>query len=172
MSIWLHIFCKIPIPKITSDELHRASRERLTGIVAQCQSDPQGIHLFIEDKGGMQKAELYIAPGPTTPVFIERWTRTTHPDDFQAELDEFLEEISTQRGPMIARIRQHLKHTIESAAFELRDKHMQGAAWDGVLAVAAALALLGDGLIEVEGAWIQPDTRGLKYIHTGDHTGD
>jgi hypothetical protein len=111
-------------------------------------------------ESGFTAFDVRFGAGARSSIRVERWTDEAA-DDELAELLDDLEEVSGENADLV---RSTLGRATESVAIELTDEDVEGMAFPVAFEAAAWIAARGQGLVEAEGTWYDPETRGVVLV--------
>lgn len=161
MSIWVSLYCRKRVGKISPPDLVVGIRDRLdyfSDLFAQ--EDPKDVisRLRVDEIRGSDDSQLlhlhYLEDGP--PIVIDR---IGNQDEVSREVKEYLEESFQNRdGDAERLVQEHLGRVIENFHFCLKQRHADGMGTPLVYAASAWLGKQGNGLLRAdEQGWMKLD---------------
>jgi len=168
MSIWVRTFCRKPLSKISPDQFATGIAKRLKALITHfhLENAPPAATIMrdlrVEDlsrNGVFSKLRLRLDEQNTRLPF-ERWTGTA----CEEEVNESLSHLADRQVPEAREVESILRHVCESIACEVDDEMVDGLGSPLAVAAAAYLAEIGDGVIEVQGAWMLPSEHEIRFL--------
>jgi hypothetical protein len=163
MSIWIRALCTRGLGALTVAELRRATGDSDFFMMAEGHGleDEEGEAAeealrFEGAPGELTEAKMYYRPDNPKGLFIavSRWRG----EQARGEADELLELMEDRSGAGAERIRDVLSRTVETVAFCLKQSDADGMGWPISWHTAMWLASKGEGLVEADGEWWDPET--------------
>lgn len=163
MSIWVHAFCRKSIGSVRPEDVAHGVERRLTALtyllLPEEEEDPGAVlkRLRVTSAGRgaeLRRLELHYRRDPGRFILGERWS---NPRAVAEEVEERLEMLRERREPATEKVREHLRATLETFAFQLKASDARGMGWPIAISAAAELCEHGDGLIHADGSgWMVP----------------
>jgi hypothetical protein len=162
MSIWIRAVCTKSLGGLTVEDLRRGTEAADFLMMAEGQGleDEEGEAAeealrFEGAPGELVEARMYYRPDNPDGLFIAvtRWRG----EQARGEAQELLELMEDRADAGGKRIRDVLARTVETVAFCLKQSDSDGMGWPIAWHTAMWLASKGEGLVEADGDWWDPE---------------
>lgn len=163
MSIWIRALCTRSLGALAVDDLRRATADADFFMMAENHGleDEEGEAAedalrFEGAPGELTEAKMFYRPDNPDGLFVSvsRWRG----EQARGEAQELLELIEDRSDAGGKRIRDVLSCTVESVAFCLKQSDADGMGWPIAWHTAMWLAGKGEGLVEADGVWWDPES--------------